>query len=242
MNSFLFILAHFKLISFLSVRSMSMLNQVLSLIFSQSPSLFIYEVSIILSFLVHKLYFLSCLKETLRLRSWMHCYVLIITLLSSTNLFFIAIDDYLSSHVAHVLLILDSLFSGALVALLSLIYPSFCLIGHGLFTLVLAMLSKSSDWKSIELFDPCLTECLLITLNLLHGLYVLLNGVQTYMHRLVALSGMCMSFLIVLFQDDQQLFSMPSPIVIRHVLQSARSFFLYSVVICIRNRTSYWQK
>ena len=221
---------------------MSLYQQILMIILSQSSSLLIYEISIVVSFLIHRFYFLSFVKQYLPSRPWLSFYIFIVTLLASTDLLLNALDDYLSSILRHILLVVDGILTGALLALLSLIYSSLWLMWHGLLTLMLVIISKSSHWKSIEIFNPCLTDCLLITINLLHALYVLLNGVQTYMHRLVALSGMCMSFFVILFYDDQRILSMSSPIVIIHFVQSVRNFFLDSVVICIRNRTSYWQK
>ena len=212
------------------------------LVFLHSALFIIYGLSIVLSLVVHHFFLLSFWKSSFPSRTWLSFYIVLISLLASTDLLLYASHSPL---IQNSLLIVDGLLTGALLALLVHLYSFAWFVCHGLFSLILLVVSIHLHWKQPEGFRPLLNDFMLISIHLLHALYCFFNGVETYMHRLVALSGTCTSFALILFQSDQQqqqTSSMSLPVVLLHFVQSPRTFFLHSLVICVRHRTSYWQK
>ena len=199
-----------------------------------------YALTVAISALVHKFFLLDLLKRSVPSRRYLSIYILLISCLSSIDLTLNLTYERLPNVAMTALLIVDGLLTGALLALLTSIYSYPYSMLHGVLTLIPFAISRSYALKPMDFSHHLLTDMILILLNLLHALYAVLNGVQTYMHRLIGLSAMCLSFYVLLFQQCQRETTGPLPIVIMHFVQSIRSFFLYSLVICIRHRTSRW--
>ena len=198
----------------------------------------IYSLIIFISLVVNKFFLIPLIKKT---TSYLSLYIIIISLLNITDLLLNLLYENLSDYLMYILLIIDGISTGALFALLILIYSSSWCIFHLILTaMIIIFLGNISQLKLTSLLNHFLENIILIFISFLHILYCFLNGLQTYMHRLVALSGMCISFYIMLFQEYNIEFSIPLPLVVIQIVQSIRAFFLYSVVICVRNRTSYW--
>lgn len=213
------------------------------LAFCHSDLFITYGLSLVLSLVVHHFFLLSFWKSSFPSRTWLSFYIVLISLLASTDLLLYASH---SPVIQNSLLIVDGLLTGTLLAVLVHLYSFAWVVCHGLVSVILLVVSVHLHWKQPEGFRPLLNDFMLISIHLLHALYCFFNGVETYMHRLVALSGMCMSFALILFQSDQQqqqqTSSMSLPVVLLHFVQPQRTFFLDSLVICVRHRTSYWQK
>jgi len=193
----------------------------------------------IVSFLISKFLFLKYLQKYL---TNLQIYIIILSLLTLIHL--LCQFQFFSINFNIILLIFDSLLTGIFVSLLMFIYTSKSCIFHILFICILISISNLfhiSQLKHRFFFDKFIQNLLLILINIFHMIYSYLNGLQTYMHRLLALTGMCLSFYLIIFvriRIDFEYLSLS--INDRHFLQSIRTFFLYSVVICVRNRTSYW--
>jgi len=206
----------------------------------ESILLIIYFLIIVISFIIHKFFLIAIIK---RYFSCLSLYIIIISLLASNDLLLNFIYENISNNFMYILVIIDGILTGSLLAFLVFIYSYLWCIFHLFLTMIIIFISNYyhlNKLKKDSLLNNSLNDLILIVINLLHILYCFLNGLQTYMHRIIALSGMCISFYIILFQEFNIEFEIPLPIVIIHFVQSIRAFFLYSVVICVRNRTSYW--
>jgi len=206
----------------------------------QSRLFIIYFLTIFLSFIIHKFFLISLIKQYF---SYLSLYIIIISLLAINDLLLNFLYENISNNFIYILLIIDGILTGALLALIILIYSYTWCIFHLCLTMIIILISNFYHLNKLKkdfLLNNYLNNLILILINLLHIFYCFLNGLQTYMHRIIALSGMCISFYLILFQQFNIEFEISLPIVIMHFVQSIRAFFLYSVVICVRNRTSYW--
>jgi hypothetical protein len=206
----------------------------------ESILLIIYFLIIVISFIIHKFFLIAIIK---RYFSCLSLYIIIISLLASNDLLLNFIYENISNNFMYILVIIDGILTGSLLAFLVFIYSYLWCIFHLFLTMIIIFISNYyhlNKLKKDSLLNNSLNDLILIVINLLHILYCFLNGLQTYMHRIIALSGMCISFYIILFQEFNIEFETPLPMIIIHFVQSIRAFFLYSVVICVRNRTSYW--
>jgi len=212
------------------------------MIFIQYESILfiIYFLILFISFIINKLILINFLKKYF---SYLSLYIIIISLLATNDLLLNFIYENISNNFMYIFLIINGILTGALLAFLILIYSYLWCIFHIFLTMIIIVISNYyhlNKLKKDSLLNNSLNDFILILINLLHILYCFLNGLQTYTHRIIALSGMCISFYIILFQQFNIEFKIPLPMIITHFVQSIRAFFLYSVVICVRNRTSYW--
>lgn len=202
---------------------------------------FIVYLSIVfISFIIYKYFLIKWLK---RYFSCLPLYIIIISLLGNNDILLVFFYENISNNFMYILVIIDGILTGALVAFLVNIYSYLWCSFHLFLLIILTILSKSlclHEFKKDFLLTNNLNNFILILINFFHIFYCFLNGLQTYMHRLIGLSGMCVSFYIILFQQFNIEVEIPLPMIIIHFVQSIRAFFLYSVVICVRNRTSYW--
>jgi hypothetical protein len=203
----------------------------------QSLIFIIYSSIIFISLVVNKFFLIPLIKPYF---SYLSLYIIIISFLISTDLLVNILYENISDYLMYILLIIDGVLTGTLLALLVRIYSFPWCTFHLILTVIIVLIGNSYQLKKTSLFNHFLENLILILISFLHILYCFLNGLQTYMHRLVALSGMCISFYIILFQEYNIELSIPLPVVVIQIVQSIRAFFLYSVVICVRNRTSYW--
>lgn len=207
----------------------------------ESIWLIIYLLLIIFtSFIIHKYFLINLIKRTF---SFLSLYIILISLLACNDLLLNFIYENISKNFIYILFIIDGILTGALLAFLVIIYSYIWCIFHFLLLIIIIFLSNYYHLHKLKkdfLLKNSSNDFILIIINLLHIVYCFLNGLQTYMHRIIALSGMCISFYIILFQEFNIEFEFPLPMIIIHFVQSIRAFFLYSVVVCIRNRTSYW--
>jgi len=208
------------------------------MIFIQFESIpfIIYFLIIFISFIINKFVLIYLFKQYF---SYLSLYIIIISLLASNNLLLNFIYENISNNFMYIFLIIDGILTGALLAFLVLIYSYSWCIFHGFLIIIIIIISNYYHLNKLKK-DSLLNDFILILINLLHILYCFLNGLQTYMHRIIALSGMCISFYIILFQQFNIEFKIPLSMIIIHFVQSIRAFFLYSIFICFRNRTSYW--
>lgn len=193
-----------------------------------SIELILYSSIVFISFILHQFIFIPLIKRTI---SYLSLYIIIISLLILTDLPLIYLDNQI---IEYILLIIDSILTGALFALLVCIYSYSWCIFHLILTIIVVFLGNFSPKNDI-LIDHWFEDALLMFISFLHILYCFLNGFRTYMHRLVALSGMCLSFYLLVVERLE----LHEELSI-HSIQSIRAFLLYSIVICVRQRTSYW--
>lgn len=206
----------------------------------ESIPLIVYILVMSISFLIHKVYFISLFISRF---SWLSLYIIIMSLLSSNNLLLNVIYDTISIDLLYILLIIDAILTGALLAIIILIYSYFYSIFHLCLTMIIALISYYYSFKNLNqdfTINGSEKILILILINFLHIIYCFFNVLQLHTYRIIALSGMCVSFYTILFQQFNIQIEISLPIIFMHFIQSIRAFFLYSVVICIRNRTSYW--
>lgn len=185
-------------------------------------SLEILSMIVFLSLVLHYFIVIPIIKRYITSLS---IYIIIISLIIITDLLLIFIDNH------SILLIIDSLLTGILLALLIWIYSlSWCTF-HLFLTILVIGLGYFSP-KNDLFINRSYENLLVIFIELLHGISVFLHGFRTYMHRLIALSGLCLTFYLLVFERME--------INWKIFIQSIRAFLLYSIVICVRNRTSYW--
>jgi hypothetical protein len=202
----------------------------------ESIPFIVYVFIIFISFIIDKFVLFALIKQYF---SCLSLYIIIVSLLSINDLLLEFFYENISNNFMYILLIIDGILTGALLALLILIYSYPSCIFHLFLTIILILISNFYHLNQLK-SEFLLNSFILLLINFLHILYCFLNGLQTYMHRIIALSGMCISFYIILFQQFHIEFEIPLPMILIHFVQSIRAFFLYSVVICVRNRTSYW--
>jgi hypothetical protein len=206
----------------------------------ESTLFIVYLLIILIAFIIHKFFLFALIKQYF---SSLSLYILIISLLASNDLLLNFIYENISHSFMYLLLILDGILTGTLLTLIIHIYTYSWSIFHLFLTMIILLIANYyhlNQLKKDSLLTNFVIDIILLVINFLHIFYCFLNGLQTYMHRILALSGMCLSFYMILFQQFNIEFQIPLPMIIMHFVQSIRTFFLYSVVICVRNRTSYW--
>ena len=191
----------------------------------------IYSIIVFISFLLHHLIVIPVIKRYI---SFPSLYLIIISSIIITDLLLIFIENHFSNSVLYTLLIIDSIITGILLALLVWIYSFSWCVFHLFLTILLIGLGYISPKNDLLNSRSC-EAILLMVIALMHGILGFFNGFRTYMHRWIALSGMCLTFYLIVFERVEMKWK-----IFIHSIQSIRAFFLYSIVICIRNRTSYW--
>ncbi|CAF3620720.1 unnamed protein product [Rotaria sordida] len=113
-------------------------------------------------------------------------------LLSSNDLLLDFIYEYISNNFLYILFIIDGILTGALLAFIIFIYSYSWSIFHLCLTAIIVFISnyyQLNKLKKDSLLDNFQKDFILIIINILHIIYCILNGLQTYMHRIIALSA-----------------------------------------------------
>lgn len=206
----------------------------------RNPLFPLYLLTILLSFVLHQFIVLPRTKPHF---SHLSAYVTISSLLVANDLLLSFVYESISNVFMVGLLLSDGVLTGALLALMLQIYAYWWCALHVFVTgavVFAAERARLNAFRRHTLLTRSRAEVVVLLVQLVHALYGFSNGLRTYMHRTVALTGMCLSLYMILFEQFNIEFEIPMPMIIMHFVQSIRSFFLCSLVICVRNRTAYW--